>query len=191
MMKTAYILLKAGLSLILSLILLAGGQNTALAQSVGVLDAVGTKLSVVLDDDGSATAGPEEPPSIKETLQAVCQARGYGDDCAKILLGMSWKESRHVATAVGDHGQARGWFQIHYRLHHITAACAEDLKCSANWTIDYLESNGYPKYVRYAVQCHNSCGFKNGYAASVLAQGERLWRAEAAKPIAQVTLAAK
>lgn len=113
--------------------------------------------------------------TVQGVLLDACQQRGYGEECAKTLLGMLWKESRNVATAVGDGGKARGYFQIHYRLHGISVECAEDLRCSAEWTLDYLEYNGYPRYVTYAVQCHNGCGARNGYAASALRHGRNLW----------------
>jgi hypothetical protein len=88
---------------------------------------------------------------------------------------MLWTESSNRSTVIGDNGRARGYFQIHYRMHNISTDCAEDLVCSANWTIDYLESNSYPRYVTYAVQCHNSCNVNNGYAAKVFANGRRFW----------------
>jgi len=108
-------------------------------------------------------------------LLDVCETRGYGEDCARTLLGMMWKESLNTATAIGDGGRARGYFQIHYRLHNIPVSCAEDLRCSAEWSLNYLESNGYPSHLYYAVQCHNSCYAGNGYAASALRWGDRLW----------------
>ncbi len=164
-------LLKTGLSLGLTTTMLFGGQNAVLAGTFTDIF-VGSRLTL---NDERVVLGPIQPPSVQDILVSVCKARGYGDECAKILLGMSWKESQHVATAIGDGGRARGWFQIHYRLHNIPLSCAEDLVCSANWTIDYLQNNGYPKYVKYAVQCHNSCGFKNWYAESALWNGQRLW----------------
>jgi hypothetical protein len=118
----------------------------------------------------------EKVLTVQEVLFKVCQERGYGEECAKHLLGMMWKESNNKAKAIGDKGKARGYFQIHYKLHKIPVACAEDLECSANWTIDYLEKNHYPKYVTYAVQCHNGCDIDNGYAASALRHGKRLWK---------------
>lgn len=131
--------------------------------------------------------GPELPPTLSETLTAVCAQRGYGEDCAKILLGMAWKESNLIGSAVGDYGAARGYFQIHYRLHRVPLACAQDLRCSADWTIDYMESNGYPRYRHWAVQCHNGCGVRNGYAYSVFRHGERLWpRAQGARSGSQL-----
>ncbi|MEA3225946.1 MAG: hypothetical protein U9Q07_08340 [Planctomycetota bacterium] len=133
--------------------------------------------NVLMTDNGTAI-GPDTTTTFK-TAQGVlldtCEARGYGEDCAKTLLGMMWKESLNTATAVGDGGRARGYFQIHYRLHNIPVACAEDLQCSAEWSLDYLEYNGYPYYVSYAVQCHNSCYAGNGYAASAIRWGHRLW----------------
>lgn len=117
----------------------------------------------------------EDRPTVQKVLLRVCEERGYGEACAKHLLGMLWKESLNVSTAVGDQGRARGYFQIWTKLHNVSVECAEDLECSANWTISYMESNGYPKYVHHAVQCHNGCGIANGYAASALRHGERLW----------------
>lgn len=127
-------------------------------------------------DESGAELGPPQPPTAQEILLEVCEARGYGEDCAKTLLGMMWKESNNVARAIGDGGRARGYFQIHYRLHKIDLACAYDLRCSAEWSLKYMERNGYPKYPNYAIQCHNGCGIKNGYAASVLRHARRLWK---------------
>lgn len=119
--------------------------------------------------------GPPEPPTVQEVLLDVCKTKGYGEECAKTLLGIMWKESQNDPDAIGDGGRARGFFQIHYRLHKISVDCAEDLRCSAAWTLRYMEQNGYPKYPTYAIQCHNGCGVKNGYAASVLRNARRLW----------------
>ena len=130
---------------------------------------------------------PSDAKAVREVLEDVCQKRGYGDECAKTLLGMSWKESQFVNTAVGDRGRARGYFQIHYKLHGITLSCAQDLRCSADWTISYLELNSNKKNPRYAIQCHNGCNAGNGYAASVIRNGNRLWKetsAQATLPLA-------
>lgn len=113
--------------------------------------------------------------SAQEKLLRICEQHGYGVPCAKALLGMMWKESLYDANAVGDNGRARGYFQIWYRLHGVSIECAEDLECSAEWTLRYMETNGYPRYATYAVQCHNGCNAGNGYAASALRHGERLW----------------
>lgn len=120
-------------------------------------------------------AVPEVKPTVQDVLLKVCEAKGYGEDCAKTLLGMLWNESSNRSTVIGDNGKARGYFQIHYKLHKISIACAEDLVCSANWTIDYMEAHSYPKYVNYAVQCHNSCNVNNGYAAKALRNGKTFW----------------
>jgi hypothetical protein len=114
-------------------------------------------------------------PTVQDVLLNVCEQRGYGEDCAKTLLGMLWTESSNRSTVIGDNGSARGYFQIHYKLHKISTACAEDLVCSANWSLTYLESHNYPKYTMYAVQCHNSCGVNNGYAAKVARNSKLMW----------------
>jgi len=132
----------------------------------------------------SPVYGPDVPPAIHEVLLEVCKSRGYGEECAKHLLGMAFKESRFESDAVGDQGRSHGYFQIQYRLHSVSLECTRDLRCSADWTISYLESNGYPKNTKSAIQCHNGCGVNNGYAASVLRNGKRLWAQAYAKPIA-------
>lgn len=114
-------------------------------------------------------------PTVQEVLLSVCKQNGYGEACAKTLLGMLWTESSNMSNVIGDGGKARGYFQIHYKLHKISIACAEDLVCSANWSIKYLERNSYPKYVSYAVQCHNSCNVNNGYAAKTVRYGNAFW----------------
>lgn len=113
--------------------------------------------------------------TIQDTLLEVCKAKGYDEACARTLLGILWKESRGDAKAVGDQGRSRGYFQIRYKLHRISLECAYDLRCSAEWTLSYLERNGYPKYPTYATQCHNGCNIRNGYAASAKRHGDRLW----------------
>jgi len=121
------------------------------------------------------TTAPVTPPTVQEVLLDVCKSNGYGEDCAKTLLGMLWTESSNRSTVIGDGGAARGYFQIHYKLHKIAVACAEDLVCSANWSLNYLEQHRYPKYTAYAIQCHNSCGVNNGYAAKVVRNAKLLW----------------
>lgn len=139
---------------------------TLTAQPMGVLAAETTE---------NANISENSQNTVQIVLKEVCEDRGYGETCAKHLLGMLWKESRNISTAVGDHGLALGYFQIHYRMHGVSSACATDLKCSANWTLDYLETNSYPKYVSYAIQCHNGCNIDNGYSASAQRLGNRLW----------------
>lgn len=145
---------------------LTGLDPQRLAIGSGWEQALGAELPVYI---------VERPPTVQSVLLQICRDRGYGVDCAKTLLGMAWKETNLVGNAVGDSGRAVGYFQIHYRLHGITLECARDLRCAADWTISYLEHNGYPEYKRVAIQCHNGCGVANGYAASVLRHGERLW----------------
>lgn len=174
--KLAYAKFKRGLLIvILSGLLASAPQNAAVAQTISLSPET---VQALIGPASPEQPVPVEPPSIQDRLLAVCQDRGYGEDCARTLLGMAWKESQFVPTAVGDNGRARGWFQIHYRLHKISLDCAQDLVCSANWTISYMERNGYPKYPKYAVQCHNGCGIANGYAASALRHGQRLWNDE-------------
>ena len=43
------------------------------------------------------------------------------------------RESGADCNAVGDHGLARGCFQIHIDVHPVTLECAEDYQCSRNY----------------------------------------------------------
>ncbi|MBU0625437.1 hypothetical protein KKF05_03780 [Patescibacteria group bacterium] len=140
-----------------------------------IFEAMAAEQSIQLTDNADDLGVRQTFETVQGTLLDICKSRGYGEDCAVVLLGILWKESLNNAQAIGDGGRARGYFQIHYHLHKISLQCAEDLSCSANWTLDYLESNGYPKYLAQAVQCHNGCGFANGYWQSALRWGNRKW----------------
>jgi hypothetical protein len=151
---------------------------TLVALTVGGNATAGAETIVTMPEPETVTESvvkPEPEPTVQDVLLAVCESRGYDESCAKTLLGMVWVESNNISTAVGDQGRARGYFQIWTKLHGIPVSCAEDLVCSADWTVTYLEYNQYPKYVSYAVQCHNSCNAGNGYDAKVARHGERLW----------------
>ncbi len=195
--KLMYTWMKKALS-VLVLTMLATSQPV-LAQTVPVevsttmLPAPITELAVA--EPEIVVAPVVIQPTVQEVLLNVCQANGYGKDCAKTLLGMLWNESSNRYNVIGDNGKARGYFQIHYKLHKITSACAEDLVCSAQWTINYLERNSYPRAVSYAIQCHNSCNVNNGYAAKAIRNGNNFWNkplaVNQAAPIKLVELAVK
>lgn len=135
-------------------------------------------IAQTVTDLTPAPTAPETPavqPTVQDVLLNVCASNGYGEECAKTLLGIMWNESSNRSTIIGDHGKARGYFQIHYKLHNISIECAEDLVCSANWTLNYLEAHSYPRYVSFAIQCHNSCNVNNGYAAKAIRNGQTFW----------------
>lgn len=179
--------LNRGLLLIIGIFFLIGAEKPAYAKAAEEVTPT-TSLTVTAAEVLPAEpAGPVEPPSKQEILLGLCKKRGYGEECAKTLLGMAWKESLFNAKAIGDRGKARGWYQIWTRLHNVTVECAEDLVCSSEWTLDYLERNGYKKWPTWAVQCHNGCGIKNGYAASVRRHGNRLWKTEVPYEMALAT----
>ena len=157
------------------------------AQAISIFDAIPGIVNIFASNWGNRNPLPIYNVQIRalseqEILQQVCAGHGYGDDCAKALLGMMWKESLNDSGAIGDRGLARGYFQIHYKMHGVSIACAEDLRCSAEWSLNYMKSNSYPRYAHYAVQCHNGCNAGNGYAASALRHGERLWGNAVPKP---------
>lgn len=159
-------IVKPNLALAFDTVMDAGAQNSQVQADTVPVD--------INADPQPATV----PPTIQDVLTEVCANDPLitnAETCAKHLFGMVWKESRGLATAIGDNGKARGYFQIHYKLHHVSLSCAEDLACSAKWTLKNLERHNYPKYYSYAIQCHNGCDIDNGYAASVLYQSKRLW----------------
>jgi hypothetical protein len=129
----------------------------------------------------------QESISVQEALLGICKANVSiidAEKCAKHLLGMVMTESEAKATAVGDHGYARGWFQINSLYNpDVSKSCAEDLECSANWTLDRLLKKGYMRSSNWAIWCHNGCGINKYYVPKVLRKGEFHWD----KPIALVT----
>lgn len=153
---------------ILMLVVLVPGQSVQ-AQTAPI------ETAPIVSEVVETTPEVAPAPTVQEVLLDVCTVRGYGETCAKHLLGMLWNESSNVYNAVGDRGKASGYFQIWTKLHKITVACAEDLVCSANWSLTYMERNSYKKYPTWAIQCHNGCGINNGYAAKALRNGKNFW----------------
>jgi|SRR5688572_12717170 len=166
-LKNAYMLTVNQRKGLAALMLVTTFTNSPVTTTANTPDPIAVQTDTV--------AVQEVQPTVQEVLLQVCEDNGYGEACAKTLLGMLWTESSNRSTVIGDGGKARGYFQIHYKLHKISIACAEDLVCSANWTIKYLERNSYPKYVNYAIQCHNSCNVNNGYTAKVIRYGKNFW----------------
>jgi hypothetical protein len=176
---------RAALAVLMLALVFANSHVTSAADAVETL---AQATQPVIQTEQEAVT----PPTVQEVLLSVCKENGYGEACAKTLLGMLWTESSNMSAVIGDNGKARGYFQIHYKLHKISIACAEDLVCSANWSIKYLERNSYPKYVNYAVQCHNSCNVNNGYSAKVVRYGNAFWNKPlTVKQTAPITLAMK
>ena len=163
---------KSGLSMVLAIVLL--GNITQPMRVLAASPAESALTTQVVAE--TAAVAPEASSTVQQVLLQVCQDQGFDQTCAKHLLGILMQESMGNATAVGDHGLARGWFQInHYYNPDVPVKCAEDLKCSANWTLKHLVRNGYPKTVRWAIWCHNGCGISKTYVNSVLRKGEANW----------------
>lgn len=169
-LKNAYMLTVSQRKVLAALMLVTTFTNSPVTTAANTPDPIAPEAAQT-----ETITVPEAQPTVQEVLLKVCEENGYGEACAKTLLGMLWTESSNRSTVIGDGGKARGYFQIHYKLHKISIACAEDLVCSANWTIKYLERNSYPKYVNYAIQCHNSCNVNNGYTAKVIRYGKNFW----------------
>lgn len=177
--------LKHGLSMTLAILLLTHSAQPlqALAQ---VQDGAGVATEAAESAEPEAPQ-PEQPQTVQEKLLEVCEANEAitnAEQCAKHLLGMVMTESDAKATAVGDRGYAKGWFQINsYYNPEVDKACAEDLECSANWTLDRLLKKGYLKYSNWAIWCHNGCGINQYYVPKVIRKGNYHWD----KPIVVVT----
>ena len=176
---TIQLSMKSAIAAFMLVLLVPGQPVMAQTASFVALDQSVTIAPFDIEAEPVITPAPAPQPTVQDVLLAVCESNGYGQDCAQTLLGMIWNESQNISTAVGDHGKARGYFQIWTKLHNIPVSCAEDLVCSSNWTLHYMERHSYPKYVSYAVQCHNGCNVPNGYAARALRNGKNLW----AKPM--------
>lgn len=181
--------LKNGLSMTLAIVLLTQNAQPLQAQAQ-VQDEQGAAAEAAESAEPDSILSAVEAPTVQEKLLEVCQANEVITDaqkCAKHLLGMVMTESEAKATAVGDHGYARGWFQInsHYNPD-VTKECAEDIECSATWTLNRLVKKGYGKsagWNEWAIWCHNGCGINQYYVPKVIRKGNYHWD----KPIALVT----
>lgn len=163
---------KSGLSMVLAVVLMGN-----ITQPVRVMAA--SPSEAALSDQSAAETAPvppEAPSTVQDVLLQVCKNQGLDETCAKHLLGILMQESVGKADAVGDHGLARGWFQIN-RFYNpdVSVACAEDLNCSANWTLLHMMKKGYPQAAKWAIWCHNGCGINKSYVSNVLYKGETGW----------------
>ncbi len=92
------------------------------------------------------------PTSI---LMKVCRDHGYEDaDCPRILYGMAQQESYFGKVMDGDSGRSHGFFHIMY-YHNVPRSCTDDLKCSANWTLDRMVRLGFATNRNIAIERHN------------------------------------
>ena len=181
--------LKNGLSMTLAVILLSHSAQPLQAQAA-VQDEAGTAALAAESTGLEQPQETEDPLTVQDILLEICEANEKITDpetCAKHLLGMVMTESEARATAIGDSGYARGWFQINRWYNpDVDVACAEDLECSANWTLDRLLKKGYGKSVgwsKWAIWCHNGCGIAQYYVPKVMRKASYHWD----KPIALVT----
>lgn len=115
---------------------------------------------------------------IRAILKLVCGQRfailstdEQQETCWKTLYAMAWQESTFNKYPTGDQGRSIGWFHIQVRTHKITRECAENLGCSATWTLNHLIANGYPDRYAYSIQSHNGWGTESAknleYASAI------------------------
>lgn len=182
--------LKNGLSMALAILLLTHSAQPLQAQAQVQGEAgVASEAAESAEPDSipSESAVPAAPLTVQEKLLEVCEANESITDaekCAKHLLGIVMTESEARAIAIGDKGYARGWFQINrYYNPDVEVACAEDLECSATWTLERMIKKGYLKHPNWAIWCHNGCGIAQYYVPKVLRKAAYHWD----KPITLVT----
>lgn len=181
--------LKSGLSMTLAIVLLTHSAQPLQAQAQ-VQDETGVAAEAAESAELNRLQlenEKERNTTVQEKLMEICEANEAITDvqkCAKHLLGMVMTESEAKATAIGDKGYARGWFQINrYYNPDVLTDCAEDLECSAEWTLERLIKKGYLKHPNWAIWCHNGCGINQYYVPKVIRKGNYHWD----KPIVHVT----
>ncbi len=170
--------LKSGLSILMAIVLMSSTILTQKAYAAST-DSVTALFGI---DQQNALEEPETLSTVQDTLLKVCMDHGYDEECAKHLFGILMQESMGKATAKGDYDAtskiywARGWFQINrYYNPDVSIKCAEDITCSAEWTLAHLEKKGYPQNVNRAIWCHNGCGINKAYVPAVKKKTSLYW----------------
>jgi len=168
---------KSGLSMVLAVVLLGNITQPMRVLAASPEESALTTTAVA----ETAAEAPEAPSTVQDVLLEVCQEnqaipQEMDEKCAKDLFGILMQESRGKADAVGDHGWARGWFQINrWYNKDVSIECAEDLRCSADWTLNHLLKNKYLKYANWAIWCHNGCGISRSYVPAVHYKSTKYW----------------
>jgi len=102
--------------------------------------------------------------------EKICKDAGLEDlPCWQDLKAMRDKESFGGKVMTGDGGRSRGWYHIQIKMHGVSDACALDFKCSTEWTVKNLITNGYKTNRVYAISRHNGSGkMADIYARSIV-----------------------
>jgi len=123
---------------------------------LGYAGQAGIKLRQFIED-------PVNMSAINQSLLVVPQ-RAEAKEIVKVYLGSKewiksewvkagmWEqaysvincESRFDPWSIGDEGNSRGLYQIHKKYHpEVSNECAFSPVCSTEWTIKYVEKNGW------------------------------------------------
>ena len=103
------------------------------------------------------------PLGMAAAVSRVCKEKELDYRwCRNDLLAIAFVESRFNCKVIGKFKE-KGCFQI-MPYHNWKAG---DFENDAKWTLDRLIRYGYPKFRTRALQCHNGCGVKNGYAQKI------------------------
>lgn len=93
-----------------------------------------------------------EPVAV---LTRVCRDHGFIDkDCPKILYAMAMQESYFGKVMTGDGGKSHGYYHIMY-YNNVSNGCANDLQCSATWSLERMIRYGFGKNRDVAIMAHN------------------------------------
>ena len=105
---------------------------------------------------------------IRYVAEAACRRNDLGDRCVKDLIAISKRESLMMKKPQGDSGSSFGPTHIHLPSHpEVTREQAMSIEFAINKTLEWMIDKGYPVYRTYAIQCHNGCSKKNGYAETI------------------------
>lgn len=114
-------------------------------------------------------------PQKIDILKQVCKEKGMGDTCAKHLLAMHLVETSGNCKAVGAVGE-QGCFQLRLKFHKVTLKCAQDLACSARYTLEHLIDDGYKDgFITFSIGSWNGGNHPNrAYARKVITKARTL-----------------
>lgn len=109
------------------------------------------------------------PLGIQAASTRVCARLGLSHiQCRNDLIAISYHETQRFTRLTGDSGCSVGWFHINRCVHkNVEKKLAYDYEQSALWTLQRMARYGYPEFRTRAIQCHNGCLAKNGYASKI------------------------
>lgn len=91
------------------------------------------------------------PPWVEAYVRMKAKAAGVNPALAACIVS----HESQFSDRNGDDGNSRGWWQISKIWHpEVSDACAHDLTCSTDWSLDWISKGHIAQWSTWKLYCH-------------------------------------